>query len=84
MVVREWGRTDRCRATKGDPDFGIGRKLQFRFAGRGRAVTMGSIDKYILRTALASLALIPVSLAGALRIAQNARRLRLLGRPVTS
>jgi hypothetical protein len=45
---------------------------------------MGSIDKYIFRTALASGALIPVSLAGALRIARNARRLRLLGRPVTA
>jgi hypothetical protein len=44
---------------------------------------MGSIDKYIFRTALASLALIPVSLAGVLRIARNARRL-LLGRPVTA
>ncbi len=31
---------------------------------------MGSIDKYIFRTTLASLALIPVSLAGALRIAR--------------
>jgi hypothetical protein len=31
---------------------------------------MGSIGKYIFRTTLASLALIPVSLAGALRIAR--------------
>jgi hypothetical protein len=45
---------------------------------------MGLIGKYIYRTALASLALIPVSLAGAPGIARNARRLRLLGRPVTA
>jgi hypothetical protein len=25
MVVREWGGRINCRATKGDPDFGIGR-----------------------------------------------------------
>ena len=74
MVVREWGRPDHWRATKGDPDFGIGRKRQFRFAGRGRAVTMGSIDKHVFRTALASPALIPVSLAGTLRIARAPRR----------
>jgi len=66
---------------------------QFRFAGRGRAVTMGLIGKYIYRAALA---LIPVSLAGALRMARapggvdsvtgrsNARVPRLLRRPVTA
>ena len=69
---------------------------QFRFAGRGRAVTMGLIGKYIYRTALARLALIPVSLAGALLNARapgsadsvtgqsNAPVPRLLGRPVTA
>ena len=71
MVVREWGRTDRCRATKGDPDFGIGHKLQFRFAGRGRAVTMGSIVKDIFRTTLASFALIPVGLAAVFQMAPD-------------
>jgi lipopolysaccharide export system permease protein len=81
MLVREWGRPDHWRATEGDPDFGIGHSGSSGGQGRGRAVTMGSIDKYIFRTALASLALIPVSLAWALRIA---RRLRLLGRPVTA
>jgi hypothetical protein len=55
---------------------------------------MGSIGKYTFRTTLASLALIPVSLAGALRIARmipafatgesNAHLPRLLGRPVTA
>jgi hypothetical protein len=57
---------------------------------------MGLIGKYIYRTALASLALIPVSLAGALRNARapgsvdsvtgqsNPPVLRLLGRPVTA
>jgi hypothetical protein len=55
---------------------------------------MGSIGKYIFRTTLASLALISVSLAGALRIGRmipafatgesNAHLPRLLGRPVTA
>jgi hypothetical protein len=35
---------------------------------------MGSIDKYILRTALASLALIPDRLAGTLRISRALER----------
>ena len=35
---------------------------------------MGSIDKHVFRTALASPALIPVSLAGTLRIARAPRR----------
>ena len=74
MLVREWGRPDQCRATKGDPDFGIGRSGSSGSRGRGRAVTMGSIDKYIFRTTLASLALIPRSLAGARRIAPGPER----------
>jgi hypothetical protein len=57
---------------------------------------MGLTGKYIYRTALASHALIPVSVAGAFRIARapgsvdsvtgqsNPRVLRLLGRPVTA
>jgi lipopolysaccharide export system permease protein len=72
MVVRVWGRPDQCRATKGDPDFGIGRSGSS--GSRGRAVTMGSIDKYIFRTTPASLALIAGSLAGALRIARALER----------
>ena len=43
---------------------------QFRFARRGRAVTMGSIDRYVICATLASLAPIPLSLTGALRIAR--------------
>jgi hypothetical protein len=35
---------------------------------------MGSIDKYSFRTTLASLALIPVSVAGVLRIARRISR----------
>jgi hypothetical protein len=72
MVVRVWGRPDQCRATKGDSRFGIGRSGSS--GSRGRAVTMGSIDKYIFRTTAASLALIPGSLAGALRIARALER----------
>jgi hypothetical protein len=45
---------------------------------------MGSIDKYVFRTALAPLALILVSPAATLRMVRNACRLRLLGRPVTA
>jgi lipopolysaccharide export system permease protein len=42
---------------------------------------MGSIDKYIFRTTLASLALIPVSLAGALRIARALSGVELMTGP---
>ena len=73
MVVREWaGRINSARP-KGIPIRDWSQR-QFRFAGRGRAVTMGSIDKYILRTALASVALIPDRLAGALRISRALER----------
>jgi hypothetical protein len=35
MLVREWGGWTNGGATKGDPDFGIGRQRQFQFAGCG-------------------------------------------------
>src|ERR1700722_15519361 len=73
MVVREWGRPDSMVRDQRGSRFRDWSQRQFRFAGRGRAVTMGSIDKYIFRTTLASLALIPVSLAEALRIGRALR-----------
>jgi hypothetical protein len=71
MVVREWGRPEQWRATKGDPEFRDWSQRQFRFAGRGRAVTMGSIVKDIFRTTLASFALIPVGLAAVFQMAPD-------------
>src|SRR6516225_5734940 len=45
---------------------------------RGRAVTMGSIDKYIFRTTLASFALVVVSLTGVIWITQALRGIDLM------
>src|SRR5947199_45810 len=42
----------------------------------GRAGTMGSIDKYIFRTTLASFALVLVSLTGVIWITQALRRIK--------
>src|SRR6201993_4610731 len=47
-------------------------------AGRDRAVTMGSIDKYIFRTTLASFALVLVSLTGVIWITQALRGIDLM------
>ena len=74
MLVREWGRPDSMARDQRGSRFRDWSQRQFRFAGRGRAVTMGSIDKYIFRTTLASLALIPGSLTGARRIARGLER----------
>ena len=46
--------------------------------GRSRAVTMGSIDKYIFRTTLASFALVLVSLTGVIWITQALRGIDLM------
>ena len=63
---------------KGIPELGIGRQPQFRITGRDRAVTMGSIDKYIFRTTLASFALVLVSLTGVIWITQALRGIDLM------
>src|SRR6266436_4323470 len=64
---------------RGSLSSGIGRQPQFRIAGRGdRAVTMGSIDKYIFRTTLASFALVLVSLTGVIWITQALRGIDLM------
>src|ERR1700745_4175682 len=47
-------------------------------AGRDRAVTMGSIDKYIFRTTLASFALVLISLTGVIWITQALRGIDLM------
>ena len=52
---------------------------QFRFGeARDRAVAMGSIDKYIFRTTLASFALVLVSLTGVIWITQALRGIDLM------
>src|ERR1041385_2726332 len=57
---------------------GIGRMPRFRRARWDRAVTMGSIDKYIFRTTLASFALVLVSLTGVIWITQALRGIDLM------
>src|SRR6185437_3475345 len=78
MVVRGVSRPEQARRTEGDPDFRIGRQPRFRLARRDRAVTMGSIDKYIFRTTLASFALVLVSLTGVIWITQALRGIDLM------
>ena len=65
-------------ATKGDPGSGLVVEPLFRCAGRDRAVAMGSIDKYIFRTTLASFALVLVSLTGVIWITQALRGIDLM------
>jgi lipopolysaccharide export system permease protein len=57
---------------------GFGCRLQFQFGARGSSVTMGSIDKYIFRTTLASFALVLVSLTGVIWITQALRQIDLM------
>ena len=78
MVVRRMGRLDASCATKGILVPGFGRQLQFRFGGGNRTVTMGSIDRYIFRTTLASFALVLVSLTGVIWITQALRGIDLI------
>src|ERR1700712_2899815 len=51
---------------------------RFQFSGWDRAVTMGSIDKYIFRTTLASFALVLISLTGVIWITQALRGIDLM------
>src|SRR5260370_32250452 len=65
--------------TKGILILRIGRELQVGFGKAGdRAVTMGSIDRYIFRTTLASFALVLVSLTGVIWITQALRGIDLM------
>jgi len=62
----------------GAPHLGLVATRSFAVAGRDRAVTMGSIDKYIFRTTLASFALVLVSLTGVIWITQALRGIDLM------
>ena len=53
-------------------------RAAFRRAWQGRAVTMGSIDRYIFRTTLASFAVVLVSLTGVIWITQALRGIDLM------
>jgi lipopolysaccharide export system permease protein len=65
-------------AAMGTPNSGVGRRLPFRRQDGDRAVAMGSIDKYIFRTTLASFALVLVSLTGVIWITQALRGIDLM------
>ena len=62
----------------GDPFEGWLQFVSPGVAGRDRAVTMGSIDRYIFRTTLASFALVLVSLTGVIWITQALRGIDLM------
>src|SRR6476620_11341046 len=64
--------------TKGNTQKRGGRKPRFGRARWDRAVTMGSIDRYIFRTTLASFALVLVSLTGVIWITQALRGIDLM------
>ena len=64
--------------TKGNPQTRVGRKPRFGRARWDRTVTMGSIDRYIFRTTLASFALVLVSLTGVIWITQALRGIDLM------
>jgi lipopolysaccharide export system permease protein len=78
MVERDWGSWTDGGATKGIPTSGFGREQPFRSQDGDRAVTMGSIDRYIFRTTLASFALVLVSLTGVIWITQALRGIDLM------
>ena len=65
-------------ATKGDPVSGLVASRNSGSQGGDRAVAMGSIDKYIFRTTLASFALVLVSLTGVIWITQALRQIDLM------
>src|SRR5438445_10405727 len=64
--------------TKGNPQTRVGRKPRFGRARWDRTVAMGSIDRYIFRTTLASFALVLVSLTGVIWITQALRGIDLM------
>ncbi len=67
---------------KGNPSSGVGRvallSCVLSWRGGDRAVTMGSIDRYIFRTTLASFALVLISLTGVIWITQALRGIDLM------
>jgi lipopolysaccharide export system permease protein len=64
--------------TMGNPQKRVGRNPLFGRARWERAVAMGSIDRYIFRTTLASFALVLVSLTGVIWITQALRGIDLM------
>jgi lipopolysaccharide export system permease protein len=77
MVMRKYARQVAARPRI--PGFGIGRGATVLARGRGgRAIRMGSIDRYIFRTTLASFALVLVSLTGVIWITQALRGIDLM------
>src|SRR5215203_4128752 len=78
MVVRESKPTGQGGATKGDPLTGMVAEPPVWLRGGDRAVAMGSIDKYIFRTTLASFAMVLVSLTGVIWITQALRGIDLM------
>src|ERR1700755_1879048 len=62
----------------GTPQLGLVAIRSSALAGRDRTGTMGSIDKYIFRTTLASFALVLVSLTGVIWITQALRGIDLM------
>jgi lipopolysaccharide export system permease protein len=63
---------------QGDPDSGLVERRLFQRVRQGRAITMGSIDRYIFRTTLASFVVVLVSLTGVIWITQALRGIDLM------
>jgi lipopolysaccharide export system permease protein len=78
MVVRWWTDRKDSGAAKGDSGFGIWARQLLCSEDGDRAVAMGSIDRYIFRTTLASFALVLVSLTGVIWITQALRGIDLM------
>src|SRR5579872_902501 len=78
MVVREWSQPGPGRTGQGDPLQGLAASC-FQGAPRwDRALAMGSIDRYIFRTTLASFAVVLISLTGVIWITQALRGIDLM------
>src|SRR5579871_4186336 len=78
MVVRKWSQPGPGRTGQGDPLQGLAAS-RFQGAPRwDRALAMGSIDRYIFRTTLASFAVVLISLTGVIWITQALRGIDLM------
>src|SRR5712671_1551366 len=78
MLVREWSGWTNTARPKGILTSGWSPAAVPVRGVRDRAVTMGSIDRYIFRTTLASFALVLVSLTGVIWITQALRGIDLM------
>src|SRR6202041_2663073 len=77
MLVRLYASLNKADRPKGIPS-GIGRNRSKGAPRWDRAITMGSIDKYIFRTTLASFAVVLISLTGVIWITQALRGIDLM------